>query len=864
VAKAPLLNQGPWVFESGVEPGTPFTDGVPKPAPDPVASFSGQKVAVVKDGKAFDVPVEQLSQAESEGYHVESDAERAGREYVKENPYLGAAAAGIQKVVSGVTFGAGDAVLDRVVDPYKLARFRAIQANSPTATAVGEGLGFVGSLAVPLPKVSKYLGLEAKAAEGVAAHAAAKEGSAAAAAFPAAIAGDAEAALAQGLPYARAGAASGAERLPQFGIEFGGRAPNPGLAFDFEHAFASKLAPELAAHAAPGLEAQTAAHAPSLAKKLIESGVDAAGFGGIVTAPQAFIEAVSGDPEQAAETVAWGIGTGIMLGIAGPLIAKGAESAWGAAKGLAPKVSVRSIGSQSSINAAAKEATYHGGLPELGKLMQEHREVLQGITEPHQKWGERLATIGDEWGGATSTFYKTADEAGAHFDAKAFVRTAEKEIVSTLDKPGFEGIKGDVQKYLESFTSHAGESGKVSFSKAWEWRQGLDDLVYRTIKSGSIVTDELRGIRRVLQRELEAQGGAVLGEKAVADLRATNRKYGLLQALREGVEQETLVREKNRFFSLNDTIGGVGIGAAHGGPAGVAVGVVGGLAQKLVRERGNTIAARLLGGGGFASIEKAYAAAGERLDQLPLALEGRLVVKGANPASAVLAQVARDMDSHFDIWGHSAYDAEVKRSGDPLQQTFTKVADRIVALATDQVKLQEKVADIVAPFGESPEVQTALAMHYARAMQYLAAKLPKSPGVPNPLVKDRWKPSGADIYEWAARYSVVSDPWSVIDRLNDDTLVRAHVEAGDATHPATMRAVRKSFLEFASSDRAKPLPYQKMMKIGFLLGMPMHPSVKQTVSYQGVYMPEDQQPQKATKIKGPTMMSESLRISTGG
>jgi hypothetical protein len=141
VAKAPLLNQGPWVFESGVEPGTPFTDGVPKPAPDPVASFSGQKVAVVKDGKAFDVPVEQLSQAESEGYHVESDAERAGREYVKENPYLGAAAAGIQKVVSGVTFGAGDAVLDRVVDPYKLARFRAIQANSPTATAVGEGLG---------------------------------------------------------------------------------------------------------------------------------------------------------------------------------------------------------------------------------------------------------------------------------------------------------------------------------------------------------------------------------------------------------------------------------------------------------------------------------------------------------------------------------------------------------------------------------------------------------------------------------------------------------------------------------------------------------------------------------------------------
>jgi hypothetical protein len=794
----------------------------PTPESEAAASttFSGKQVTVQKDGKAYDVPVEQLEQAVAEGYHPESPAERAAREYTAAHPVKAEVAAAIRGMVDTGTFGAYGALAEKGIpalgveghSPYQLAKWGAIEEQNKLGHYAGSAAGFVGTLVLPVPKLGKAAG-----------------------------------ALVTG-ERAAAGISTKA------------------------------LAAELALHAPQGAAEAAAAIAPSFGQKLAESAVRFGVDGAAYSAPKAFVEAVQGDPDRAAETLAWGMGTGLVLGVAGPLIGKGVEAGFAGAgkalKGVGPKFAYRSIGDEASIGVAAKESSFAGGIQKVGELMQENPELHQGLRESKQAWFERLEATAKEWGGNSSKFYGEVDSmaSGKGFQSGSFLKRAEEEIVSGLrGTPGYEAIAEGAENYLKSFAAHA--DGKlISFEKAFEWRQKLDDLVYRSVKARSPVTEELRSIRRILQNELEQQGDQIASsagkEHLLPELKEANRKYSLLSALKEGVGDAAYRESKNRAISLTDYVSGSGVGgglaAATGNPAAAVLGLGAAFGNKMMRTRGNTILARLAGSGGYQTIEKAFALAGQKLGMLPDALEGRLASTAAEALpSAVFSRLAKEMDKHVELWGGE--EKKPPEGTDAKYAAYSKIADNLVHLASNPEGMLAKLSDMSAPFTEeTPQVAMAMTGHLARGITYLAGEIPKSPGLGNPLVKDRWRASDAQQADFSRKLATFLDPWSVIDRINDGTLTKAHADALQKTHPATHREIVKGLIEYTMSDRAKPLSYAKLIKASLLLGAPLDRNLRSIASYQAAYLPQDPKAQgKPSKLQGPAMQTDVTRISVG-
>ena len=830
-------------------PGGGFASQVAEPTAVPAIAPAGKTVNVISpDGKVYGLDAAYLPQAAQQGYQVET-AEHAGiRSYIEQNKGLGGAAkVALQGLLNEGTFGVAGAIAEgtgnpenwspaaRVAlgigtlglsetyrhayggvtgDPYKLAKFRALQDEHKVAGAIGSVGGF---------GLSMLYGGE----------------------------------LFQGANVA-------------------GKAARTGILA--ERALAKGIASEAAYRVGAEAAGEVAGHAPGIARQILAHAADYGVQGAFFSAPKAAAQLLTGDPDKAAETFIWGVAGGAALGgIVGagsgllgrmgggaaakmlPSAAGEAESglmgkarAW--AEGTADKQAFRSIASnEASLGKVIKDLELQFGddaADKVGRYMRDNGLIKEFGASARDEAKRFAKNVSDE-GRRVGNFWKTTGERfgdEATLDAGELSTKIREKALRPLyeENFGMEGLAESLGKKLDSFdrmaTSKA-KDGKISLEVAHDLQRQFD----KHIKFSALNTAEQETIntvmadaRRALNGELMAKVKAVGGDAAYAEIKDANERFAIAKSIAKGAKDYTKREGKNRVGSPTDYLGALAGVFMGGSPiVGTAMGLAAGYAHHVVRTEGNALAARALGGvaegRGLAALEGAFAKHGTELATIPSVLDR--MSKGGGKAARETAGVnilSRFLDAH---------DAKLDD-----QAGLMKFADNLASLSSNPEKMQAKIEEDVAPLnGEAPEVATAIAAKLPQVAAYLSQAAPKSPyAMPTPFVPAmRWKPTDAQVKDYRTKVTVALNPYAALDALANGTLTKAHVDALQAVAPKLYQEMLGRIADYGGSGKAPALPYAQRLKLSMMTGAPLDRSIAQLAGMQSIYGTAD-----AAKVEG--------------
>jgi hypothetical protein len=124
----------------------------------------------------------------------------------------------------------------------------------------------------------------------------------------------------------------------------------------------------------------------------------------------------------------------------------------------------------------------------------------------------------------------------------------------------------------------------------------------------------------------------------------------------------------------------------------------------------------------------------------------------------------------------------------------------------------------------SPQLADRIETLLARRVSYLASKLPKRPDVAAMSVgPDRWRPSDAQMRQFARTVQAVEDPASVAERITSGTITRADIEALREVYPEQLRDLQRQIAEQLPTLRHS-LPYETRLALSIVTGVPVVPA----------------------------------------
>ena len=356
---------------------------------------------------------------------------------------------------------------------------------------------------------------------------------------------------------------------------------------------------------------------------------------------------------------------------------------------------------------------------------------------------------------------------------------------------------------------HVGADGTVAVSELLKARRGLEGIAYTAGKFGD--SNAKQAISHVA-RDIEDQIMAHL-EKASPGARAIyeplKREYQLLSHAQRIAETGVERLGGNRMISLTDTIAGT-VGMAAGGPLGLLAGV----GNKMLRERGNATAAVLLSR--MAQRNAAEAALHTFDDVATRAASGMMKAAGKAEAAEGLAarNAARQAERGYGTGARKAATdgvqsraragmAEVKRLQDP---------------ATMQAHIDQKLGTLRQT---APRLASAMAFRMQQTAQFLASKMPEETKSYAPISAPSRKPSVNPVQ--AARFlryqEVAEDPQSAFVRFSRGEVRREDVEFMRECTPKAFETLQVRVLQRLTDAQEKGvvIPHDQRVKLSILL-----------------------------------------------
>lgn len=426
--------------------------------------------------------------------------------------------------------------------------------------------------------------------------------------------------------------------------------------------------------------------------------------------------------------------------------------------------------------------------------------------------GRRRDAIGKKLGGMLDDLDQIADKApdgavpanmnGAMRPrADMIAQRVNDEIIAPMrELPGYEGIANNVQAYVESLVMKTG-GGEVSFSRLQKIRSSLDDLIFRGKQPNtnpSPIVEELRKVRGIVEDELMEAGeraAQAKGGKFVDAYKDAKSRYQSMKFAEKVALEAEMRGAANRTISLTDYMAGAASLAAGGPLASVA----GALGNKVLRERGNQIAAGLL--------DKAT-----RLRQVEAAAE------------AVDKRIASGVKGFFG----KGPTPTVPAGAGPLKDRYGTAVARVRDMTADPQRIASKMAERIGDLAEhAPQTSAAAAGLEARKVAFLADKIPPGhqtleglqPQLARPKVSDQ------EMAKFLRYVKAAEDPLSVLQDLEKGRVSRESVEALQALYPSIFESIRARVTEQLATSTTK-VPYQKQIQIGILFDVKTHPSLE--------------------------------------
>jgi hypothetical protein len=588
-----------------------------------------------------------------------------------------------------------------------------------------------------------------------------------------------------------------------------------------------------------------------VARKLAASAAKMGVEGAVLSAPQVVTEAALGDPKEAAEHLAFGLGAGATLGAAGQIahwsvkglgkLASGALEHFGVEAGAANPLkslsetqAFRSLMHSQDARGTKLAEQLPDGAKGLGRYVLDN-DLLRQSGESFEKYAARVAERKDSVGKAIGAEYKALDAAGAVGPtADSLATRLEKEVIEPLrmkstrrtEVARLEAFKDDFLQAsrLQSDMRGAAPNSPQALADLWETRKDLSAKIYQEGKAAlgnpSPIDKEFDKFRRILDDSIESSAGP----KFKAEIGELNNDYRHLSTLEDIVETSVTRETKNRSLSLSDylTGGHAGIGLAMHSPISGLGGLGVAIGHKWARENGNQLVAR-------------YA------DKLGTFWAHRAVTQG-NKAMALVPQAFTsaalgEKSEQAALNGFHLFLGEGATSKSD-EQNFHDVAQRLTEVAQNPAKAQahvQAVGEVLA--NGAPQVSQAYAAHELAKAQWLWSQLPKPPP-PQPFMSNEWKPTKREVHDFKDKLQVAMDPYSIVRETARGTVTPAHVAAIKAVWPASYDRMVAEVKSWGMTNAAKKLPYQKRLAIGLMVGAQTDPSLANVATYQANFASE--------------------------
>ena len=620
------------------------------------------------------------------------------------------------------------------------------------------------------------------------------------------------------------------------------------------------------------------------AEKIIGTGVE----GALLSAPYAFTEAVLGDPDDAAETLMYGVGLGSLFG--------GVSEMAGGLSKLASKAKVASEAREKLSNAIkdrkdlrklGQEKAVEALNPNLGQ-----QERLQAMEELVDETGnlvgvkptQRLEVIGkdlldeniitplsskadmyDKLLNRNTELRKDVGDALQKFDDDFgdLARINTDELITNIRsaisnnnlfqtaayKPFVKRVETQLENLAESgatLSLRQANLEKSAFQKIAEkayisQNAGID---VNTAEVVATIPREINKMIRQTTRRLDVEAAETLIEK--------QRLLGnLTQA--ENIARKSAAREaRNNDFgltSINLASGGIAGGAIIGGPVGAIIGgLIPMLGRELARRYGDqTMAVALNKYGGMLFAEQAMKKSAEKIDRLPEIIKRMSEAKKVLPTKKTTALEAT---SRIFRYKDDKDEKELKQPRAIKEYKIKKIErirDDMIKWISNPDLSTTKISELVKPIGEegAPVIAERLSAKMGEAISYLYQEVPK-PVAPDSLFapKARYEPSEYEMNKFLQKAQVVSDPFSVFDEMESGTITMHHMDALRTIYPGLHRYMVEKITDYAAENPTE-LNYQERLRLSILMDSAIDQSLRpdRIRSFQQVYVKEDFQDQ---------------------
>jgi hypothetical protein len=596
------------------------------------------------------------------------------------------------------------------------------------------------------------------------------------------------------------------------------------------------------------------------------------------------VQAATGDPKQAAETLLWGVGAGALLGGAGELASSGAEAlndaltspeAKSALNEFADKRTLKAIGAErSQLNkmstdnmANLSDFAHEQGLIKPGMSRE---DIAQAIKDAKEATGNQQGELFSRLDGLAS---KNPDN---YLDSKDLLRPGEisevlkEKLLSSpeMNMPMNADQKAAIEKIVESAdmipTSKINGQEYVKFDDAQNFVSSL-----RKKWVGSIDKAQNEGGARGLdvitpldQAKATAYAVAKVALETAADRTATAAEQagdttagelvGALAKVKQNYRQladlerlsATQARQSagNRFASLTDFLHagrgipslatqaiGSGIGGAIGGFPGAMVGNTIGktlgipldfFAKKWAENKGLVY---------LSAITKRMAKDGPDVFGATLSAEARARLEStmAQTKRTVQAMASRSTQlAHPTVNAFEHLLGPDDTSKDP-QSNIETLQKRLAQLQSNPNAQASTIADLSAPLSNvHPELANLYAQKLKQTLDYLHASLPpatpaRMPFAPPPAPSS----SPAQRLAFQDKAEIIVNPMSALNHVQQGTLSDAHLEALKTIYPEIYSLQRQELIAYAASHPKLVLPFKEQQSMAKFLGMPLDPSL---------------------------------------
>lgn len=388
---------------------------------------------------------------------------------------------------------------------------------------------------------------------------------------------------------------------------------------------------------------------------------------------------------------------------------------------------------------------------------------------------DELATLPD-----AATHVELSGKAARRYGAYADVKVGKEAVIQVA--------REDADKFVQAI-----RNGEVKGAS----QKALGDL------------DGLLEQNRALQVKLKEATGPV---KARADL--SSPRLDAIRDARDGLSAAT-TKESS---SIGDMLGGSAIGHMVGTAAGVPYLGHAVLAVKAVGKVANK-----LGADTAAAAERGSKAIQSFLD---------VSTKAATPARVLATKTLNSVR-----YGMDAADDTAKAVGrnapkeSALAEAFNARSSELRKLTQPgldgrpvmRMEARQQMADRLAPIrAASPLAYDRIETTKARAVEFLAGKLPYKPDLPG--VDSKWPTSDMEMRAFARYVNAVEDPHGVIERLATGQVTPEDAEAMRTVYPEMYKEVQLQIMGQMGQLRAK-LPYQRRLALSIFSGMPVDPAM---------------------------------------